>query len=209
MLIPKRLMWFSVIALAVLAFIGIAHFRTAAKRASCFSLKKHVLYRHDHTADSPGSPGHPYHGRQISPEQVTGLLSDYNRRIAADPENGELISQKIHFALEYDLNSAVEECEKILRDNPDNDYVIFHLAVAYMLRGDHARAIHYAERCLKKKDTVDNRSLVAQIYYRHGNFEEAKKRYQEILLIDPEYKQAKQALEFIKQWQKIKQMEGQ
>lgn len=153
-------------------------------------------YVHEHSGD-PEQRGHPHGTGTLTRAEVTSILEDYDKRIADDPGNGALISEKIHFAVDHDPEKAIATCRELLEYSPDSEFLMSHLVIAYLQRGTYDKALHYALRCVAKRKNVDNLLLLGQIYYQTRVLDKAEEVYEQVLEIEPGNEQAKAGIEYI------------
>lgn len=97
----------------------------------------------------------------------------------------------------YDL--ALKIGSNILKDDPDENDVLFIVGGIYYMKGKYRTAISYFEESLKiATHDIDVLILNANSYFRLGNFVQAINNCNTIKEIDPKNKGVKELLEKIK-----------
>jgi tetratricopeptide (TPR) repeat protein len=99
---------------------------------------------------------------------------------------------------EKKYDSALKIGIKILKDNPDENDVLFIIGGIYYMKGKYRTAIPHFEKSLKiATHDIDVLILNANSYFRLGNFVQAINNCNIIKEIDPKNKGVKELLEKI------------
>jgi len=113
-------------------------------------------------------------------------LAELQSELAAKPDDLVLKTKVIHQAIgEKHPEVAVEQCEAILKKDPENEYAISHLATALAQTGDLNKAMYYGAKNLAKHPTAFNHLVVGHIFYRQGNMDRALEMFETALAKDP------------------------
>jgi len=158
-------------------------------------------YVHAHSEGDNG-PGHPHGTGTLSRAEITAILRDYDKKIADDPGNGALVSEKIHFAIDYEPAVAAKACRELLEYSPDSEFLMSHLVIAQLRCGKHARAVRWAQKCVDKRENVDNLLLLGQVYYETRALDRAEATYRRVLDIQSDNPQALAGIRYIEELRK-------
>lgn len=92
------------------------------------------------------------------------------------------------YVMQEDYANAIKNLEKALRlaDTDEiKNIIYFNLAVCYLHIDNGIMAEDYIKEALKIKDNEENRFILAEAYYKKGDFERAKPEYQKLLELNP------------------------
>jgi len=100
-------------------------------------------------------------------------------------------SRGVLFAIEGEVDEAIEEYENALRVDPESPYLMTELAALYIQRQEMDKALGLLERSVTlAPEYVDSRILLGSLYGNLKRFEDAIHEYKKVIGIDPEKREA-------------------
>lgn len=154
-----------------------------SQQPSVPDFQDHHHHDHDHHV-------HPNHRQRLNQNEIADVLQNIDRELAEKPNDPELLSAKVHFAIEYAPDIALQECRRILGDDPTNQFALNHGSLAAMQSGKMQLALTLATECLRVSDTAETRTNVGHVYQRMGKPEQARTFFLKALELDPDYRNA-------------------
>lgn len=145
--------------------------------------------------ETQGSHGQDDDSHVSSAIPASERLRELEVRLQRDPDNAQLVSEKIHLAIEHAPQAAVDECLRILARSPQNFFALHHAAMAYLEMTNIDRAMHYAGKALQARDAPEVRFVAGHALYAAGDFAGALRHYRIILSRQPQDDHARQCVE--------------
>jgi predicted O-linked N-acetylglucosamine transferase (SPINDLY family) len=115
----------------------------------------------------------------------------YSQLLSAHPNNNKLLTGLGQVCIEQKKpEQALQYLEKSYAISNDDSNVVYHLALAHQLLGDHNSAItFYLETIAKKKDFASALNNLSSIYYERMNYSEAEQYLTQLLTYHPDHVQ--------------------
>jgi tetratricopeptide (TPR) repeat protein len=131
---------------------------------------KHLLARdEDHV--------HPNESESQFIDKATKKIKEAQLK---DPSSFILAKDLIHINYSHNAKIAIEECQRMLSLNPNDDFMLMHLAHLQALKKEYKNAIINATKLLGIKDSDESHYVLGYCYYHLGQNKKAKIEFEKI-----------------------------
>jgi Flp pilus assembly protein TadD len=135
----------------------------------------------------------------------------YRKVLALDPDNAIALNNYGYLLAERGvrLDEAERMIRKALQLKPNEPAFLDSLGWVYFQRGNYRQALPYLERAAKMRpDDAEVRYHLGMVYWRLGNRSAARKEFQTVLRLNPNFHPAREALDALQDEEMDEEMRG-